>query len=184
MILYQYPKSEALKDGSRIMIRPLRKEDERNLHDYFLRLPLEDRMCLKDDVTDPKVIESWIYDLDYDVILPLVALNANHIVANSTLQFDPVGWTKHQAEIRITCDPKYREKGLATILIQNLMQIATDFGFEQLTAEIAPALDEAYFLFEKLGFQETAVLKDFIKDLEGNYQDLALMVKNISLSDN
>jgi len=38
--------------------------------------------------------------------------------------------------------------------------------------------------FEKLGFQETAVLKDFIKDLEGNYQDLVLMVKNISLSDN
>jgi acetyltransferase len=184
MILYQYPKSEFLKDGSRITIRPLRKEDERILHEYFLRLPLEDRMCLKDDITDPKVIESWIYDLDYDVILPLVALNANHIVANGTLQFDPAGWTKHQGEIRITCDPDYREKGLATILIENLMQIAVDFGLEQLTAEIASALDEAYFLFEKLGFQEAAVLKDFIKDLEGNYQDLVLMVKNISLSDN
>jgi len=40
--------------------------------------------------------------------------------------------------------------------------------------------DEAYFLFEKLGFQEAAVLKDFIKDLKENYQDLVLMVKNIS----
>jgi L-amino acid N-acyltransferase YncA len=77
-----------------------------------------------------------------------------------------------------------KKKGLATILIENLMQIAVDVGLEQLTAEIAPALDEAYFLFEKLGFQESAVLKDFIKDLEGNYQDLVLMVKNISLSDN
>ena len=54
-----------------------------------------------------------------------------------------------------------------------------DFGLEQLTAEIAPALDEAYFLFEKLEFQEAAVLKDFIKDLEENHQDLVLMVKNI-----
>ena len=184
MILHEYPKSEFLKDGSRITIRPLRKEDEKILHEYFLRLPLEDRMCLKDDVTDPKVIESWIYDLDYDVILPLVTLNDNHIVANGTLQLDPVGWTKHQGEIRITCDPNYRKKGLATILIENLMQIAVDFGLEQLTAEIAPALDEAYFLFEKLGFQEAAVLKDFIKDLEGNYQDLVLMIKNISLSAN
>jgi acetyltransferase len=184
MILHEYPKSEFLKDGSRITIRPLRKEDEKILHEYFLRLPLEDRMCLKDDVTDPKVIESWIYDLDYDVILPLVTLNDNHIVANGTLQLDPVGWTKHQGEIRITCDPNYRKKGLATILIENLMQIAVDFGLEQLTAEIAPELDEAYFLFEKLGFQEAAVLKDFIKDLEGNYQDLVLMIKNISLSAN
>lgn len=179
MILYQYPKSEFLKDGGRITIRPLRKEDEKILHEYFLRLPPEDRMCLRDDVTDPKVIESWIYDLDYDFILPLVTLNGNHIVANGTLQFDPIGWTKHQGEIRITCDPNYRKKGLATILIENLMQIAVDVGLEQLTAEIAPALDEAYFLFEKLGFQESAVLKDYIKDLEGNYQDLVLMVKTI-----
>ena len=180
MIHYQYPKSEVLKDGSQITIRPLRKEDEKILHEYFLRLPPEDRMCLRDDVTDPKVIENWILDLDYDVVLPLVALDVDQIVANGTLQFDPVGWTKHQGEIRITCDPGYRKKGLATTLIENLMWIAADFGLEQLTAEIAPALDEAYFLFEKLGFKEAAVLKDFIKDLKDNYQDLVLMVKNIS----
>lgn len=183
MILYQYPKSETLKDGSQITIRPLRKEDEKMLHEYFLKLPPEDRMCLRNDVTDPKVIENWIYDLDYDVILPLVALDADRIVANATLQFDPVGWTKHQGEIRITCDPEYREKGLSTILVENLMQIAVDFGLEQLTAEIALVLDEAYFLFEKLGFQEAAVLKDFIKDYQENYQDLVLMVKNIAQTD-
>lgn len=183
MILYQYPISEYLKDKSQITIRPLRKEDEKILHEYFLRLPPEDRMCLRDDVTDPKVIENWIYDLDYDVVLPLVALDVGRIVANATLQFDPVGWTKHQGEIRITCDPEYREKGLSTILVENLMQIAVDFGLEQLTAEIALVLDEAYFLFEKLGFQEAAVLKDFIKDYQENYQDLVLMVKNIAQTD-
>lgn len=181
MIFHQYPKSENLKDGSQITIRPLRKEDEKILHEYFLRLPPEDRMCLRDDVTDPKVIKNWIYDLDYDVVLPLVALDVGRIVANATLKFDPVGWTKHQGEIRITCDPEYREKGLSTILVENLMRIAAvDFGLEQLTAEIALVLDEAYFLFEKLGFQEAAVLKDFIKDYQENYQDLVLMVKNIA----
>ena len=183
MILYQYPKSTELKDGGQLTIRPLRKEDERALHKYFLRLPPEDRMCLRDDVSDPKVIESWILDFDYDHVLPLVALDGDQIVANGTLQFNPIGWTKHQGEIRITCDPEYREKGLATILIENLMLIAADFGLEQLTAEMAPALDEAYFLFEKLGFKEAAVLKGFIKDFQGRHQDLVLMVKNISLKD-
>ena len=183
MILYQYPKSTELKDGGQLTIRPLRKEDEKALHKYFLRLPPGDRMCLRDDVTDPKVIESWIFDLDYDHVLPLVALNGDQIVANATVQFNPIGWTKHQGEVRITCDPEYRKKGLATILIENLMLIAADFGLEQLTAEIAPALDEAYFLFEKLGFKEAAVLKEFIKDFQGRHQDLVLMVKNISLKD-
>jgi len=181
MILYQYPKSTELKDGGQLTIRPLRKEDEKALHNYFLRLPPEDRMCLRDDVTDPKVIESWILDLDYDHVLPLVALDGDQIVANASLQFNPIGWTKHQGEIRITCDPEYRKKGLATILIENLMLIAADFGLEQLTAEMAPALDEAYFLFEKLGFKEAAILKGFIKDFQGRHQDLVLMVKNISL---
>ena len=179
MILYQYPKSTVLKDGVRLTIRPLRKEDEKALHEYFLRLPPEDRLCLRDDVTDPKVIENWILDLDYDLVLPLVALNDNQIVANATLQFSPIGWTKHQGEIRITCDPKYRGQGLATILIENLMEIAADFDLKQLTAEMAPTLDEAYFLFEKLGFQEAAVLRGFIKDFKGDHQDLVLMVKNI-----
>jgi RimJ/RimL family protein N-acetyltransferase len=183
MILYQYPKSTELKDGGQLTIRPLRKEDEKALHKYFLRLPPEDRMCLRDDVTDPKVIESWILDLDYDHVLPLIVLDGDQIVANATLQFSPIGWTRHQGEIRITCDPEYREKGLATILIENLMLIAADFGLEQLTAEMAPALDEAYFLFEKLGFKEAAVLKGFIKDFQGRHQDLVLMVKNISQKD-
>ena len=100
-------------------------------------------MCLRDDVTDPEVIENWIFDLDYDRVLPLVVLDGDQIVANGTLQFNPIGWTKHQGEIRITCDPKYREKGLATILVENLMQIAVDFDLQQLTAEMATALDEA-----------------------------------------
>lgn len=180
MTLYQYPKSENLKDGRRVTIRPLRKEDEKALHEYFLRLPPEDRMCLRDDVTDPKVIENWICDLDYDIVLPLIALDVKQIAANGTLQFNPIGWTKHQGEIRITCDPEYRKKGLATILIENLIQIAADYHLRQLTAEMAPALDEAYFLFEKLGFKEAAVLKGFIKDLKGEYQDLVLMIKDIS----
>ena len=136
-------------------------------------------MCLRDDVTDPEVIENWIFDLDYDRVLPLIVLDGDQIVANGTLQFNPIGWTKHQGEIRITCDPKYREKGLATILVENLMQIAVDFDLQQLTAEMATALDEAYFLVEKLGFQEAAILNGFIKDLQGGYQDLVLMVKNI-----
>ena len=179
MILYEYPKVEKLQDGSKIEIRPLRKEDEKILHEHFVRLPPEDRLCLY-NVTDPKVIKKWILDLNYDEMLPLVAVDTDRIVAYVTLQFDPIGWTKHQGKIRITSDREYRRKGLATILIENLIQIAVDFDLEQLTAEICPVLDEAYFLFEKLGFKQAAVFKDFIMDLDNNYEDLVLMVKDIS----
>jgi ribosomal protein S18 acetylase RimI-like enzyme len=179
MILYQFPKTINIKDGNSVSLRPLRKGDEEILHEYFLRLPEEDRLCLRDDVTDPQVIKNWILDLNYDSNIPLIALDENMIVANGTLKFSTIGWTKHQGEIRITCDSDYREKGLATLLVKQLIEIARSLGLEQITIEIAPTLDQAYFLFEKLGFKEAAVFKDFIKDMQGNYEDMVLMIKNI-----
>ena len=75
MELSDYPKTILLGDRIELQIRPLQKADQKNLHDYFLRLPSVEVSRLKNDVTDPGVVESWIYDLDYDVTLPLVALN-------------------------------------------------------------------------------------------------------------
>jgi L-amino acid N-acyltransferase YncA len=176
---HAYPKSVQLTDGTDLIIRPMRKGDEKALHQYFLKLPKQEVARLKDDVTDPDVIDKWIYDLDYDVALPLVAIDRDRIVANGTLKFNPVGWRKHQGEIRATVDPEYREKGLSTVLIENMIHIAKTMGLEQLTAEIAPTLDEAYFLCEKIGFKEAAVLKNFIKDQEGKYEDLVVMVMDL-----
>jgi GNAT superfamily N-acetyltransferase len=180
MILYEYPKTTFLKNGKQLIIRPLLKDDEAALNAFYSRLPMEDRLRLKDDVSDPQVIKRWIYDLDYDSLLPLIVLDGDEIVANGTLQFSPIGWTKHQGEVRVTCDRRYRGKGLATVVVENLIHVAKDFGLEQLTAEFAPTLDEAYLLSEKMGFKEAAVFKDFIKDSRGAYADLALMVLDIN----
>jgi L-amino acid N-acyltransferase YncA len=179
---YSYPKHVRLKDGTELLMRPLRKEDEKLLHNYFLSLPPKEVARLKHDVTDPYIISKWIYDLDYDVVFPLVAMDNDRIVANGTLKFNMVGWRKHQGEIRATVDPEYREKGLSTALIKNMIDIAKSMGLEQLTAELAPTLDEAYFLFEKMGFKEAAVLKNFIKDQEGTYEDLVVMILDLNES--
>jgi acetyltransferase len=179
---HSYPRHVRLKDGTELLMRPLRKEDEKILHNYFLRLPSEEVARLKHDVTDPDLISKWIYDLDYDVVFPLVAMDHERIVANGTLKFNVIGWRKHQGEIRATVDPEYREKGLSTVLIKNMIEIAKNLGLEQLTAELAPSLDEAYFLFEKLGFKEAVVLKDFIKDQEGSYDDLVVMIMELNES--
>jgi ribosomal protein S18 acetylase RimI-like enzyme len=183
MELSDYPKTILLGDRIELQIRLLQKADQKNLHDYFLRLPSVEVSRLKNDVTDPRVVESWIYDLDYDVTLPLVALNAGQIVGVVTLHFNTIGWTKHQGEIRFTVDPEYRKIGVSTALIQNIIEIARAMGLEQLTAEVAPSLNEAYFLCEKMGFKDAAVLKNFIKDQENNYEDMVLMIKDINEPD-
>ena len=61
--------------------------------------------------------------------------------------------------------------------MQNLIDIATSLGLEQINIEIPPMLDKAFYLFEKMGFKEIAHLKGFVRDLEGNESDLVLMIK-------
>ena len=177
ILINTYPKDATLEDGTPITLRPMIKNDGNALLAYFQALPPEDRLCLKEDVTDPKVIENWIYELDYDNILPLLAWHNGDIVGDATLRFNPIGWTRHQGEVRLTTSTGYRVKGLGTILVQNLIDIATALGLEQIAIEIPPVLDKAFYLFGKMGFKEVAHLPGFVRDLEGNESDLVLMVK-------
>jgi L-amino acid N-acyltransferase YncA len=179
ILIKTYPRSISLEDGTPVTLRPLLKGDEAALLEYFGSLPPEDRLCLKEDVTDPKVIENWIYELDYDSVLPLIALHNGNIVGDATLHFNPIGWTKHQAEVRLTTSTQYRVRGLGTILVQNLIDLATRLGLEQISIEIPPVLDKAFYLFEKMGFKEVANLKGFVKDLQGTESDLVLMIKHL-----
>ncbi len=174
-----YPKTVVLENGHQVILRPLLKKDESALVEYFRDMPLEDRLCLKEDVTDPKVIENWIYTLDYDNLLPLIALDNGRIVGDATLHFSAIGWTRHQGEIRLTTDLQYRVKGLGTLMIENLIDIGTRLGLKQLSAEVPPVLDKAFSLLEKVGFKEVAVLKDFVRDKEGQDSDLVLMLKTL-----
>jgi L-amino acid N-acyltransferase YncA len=174
-----YPREVRLEDGSAVTFRPLRKGDEAALAAFMSNLPLKDRACLKEDVADPKVIARWIDRLDYDDVLPIVATDDGRIVGDVTLHFNPVGWSRHQGEIRVTTDVGYRTRGLGRMLGQEVVDIARDLGLEQLSIELAPELHEAYQLCLKLGFEQAAVLEGFITDLEGVERDLVLMVKRL-----
>lgn len=180
IIAHAYSKTGKLEDGTQVVLRPLLKEDEKALLEYFQGLPQEDRLCLKEDVTDPKVIENWVYEMNYDNVFPLIAAHHGRIVGDATLHFNPIGWTRHQGEVRLTTDPRYRVRGLGTLLLQNLIDVATQLGLEQLSAEIPPVLDKAFYLFEKLGFEKVAVLEGFVKDRAGAESDLVLMVKYLA----
>jgi L-amino acid N-acyltransferase YncA len=180
IIIRTFPKNITLEDGTSLTLRPMLKTDEAALLEYFGSIPPEDRLCLKEDVTDPKVIENWVYELDYDNVLPIVALHNGNIVGDATLHFNPIGWTRHQGEVRLTTSTRFRVKGLGTILVQNLIDIATELGLEQISIEIPPVLDKAFYLFEKMGFKEVANLPGFVRDLEGTESDLVLMVKHLN----
>jgi L-amino acid N-acyltransferase YncA len=180
LLIKNFPKKVNLDDGTAVTLRPLLKYDGQALLSYFQSLTPEDRVVLREEVTDPKVIENWMETLDYDLVLPLIALHGERIIGAASLQFNLSAWTQHQGEVRLSTDPQYRAKGLGTLLIQTLEEIAAKLGLEQLTAEIPPKLDQAFYLFEKLGFEKAAVLKGFVMDTAGRESDIVLMIKSLA----
>ncbi len=180
IVIKNFPKEVKLEDGTAITLRPLLKDDEQTFLAYFRSLAPEERVVLREEVTDRKVIETWMETLDYDLVLPMIALHGQRIIGAASLQFNLSAWTQHQGEVRLSTDPQYRAKGLGTLLIQTLEDIAGQLGLEQLTAEIPPELDKAFYLFEKLGFTKAAVLTGFAMDAEGRESDIVLMIKSLA----
>jgi hypothetical protein len=64
ILIKDFPKKINLEDGTAIVLRPLLKDDERAFLAYFQSLAPEERVELKEEVTDPKVIQNWMENLD------------------------------------------------------------------------------------------------------------------------
>ena len=171
-----YPKDVALKDGSDVTIRPVDEGDEQALLDFFLDIPEEERFFMKEDVTSPEVIRSWIAGRDYRQTLALLAIHDSKVVADAVLIRRRGNSRSHVGEIRIVVAPAYRNRGLGTTLIRELCDIADDAGLEKILFEaVADREQEAIKAAEWLGFLRLATIEDAAVDPLGHHHDVYLM---------
>jgi GNAT superfamily N-acetyltransferase len=157
------------------------KEDADKLYAFFSRVPREDRLFLRDDVSIRDVIDSWTQELDYRKVLPLVAEVGGNIVGDATLHRRTFGWTSHVGKVRLVIDKDYRGKGLGTVLIEELIDIAKKAGLEQLVAELISDQTGALSAFKRLGFEKEAVFFNYVKDQMGEEHNLVVMIKNLRI---
>src|SRR3990172_606704 len=97
----EYPKEVKVRDGSTVVLKPFVRKDKDALLLFFQKLPEGDRLFLKDNVTDPAVVERWATELNYDKVFPILAWRKNEVVADATLHKNLGGWMKHVGTIRI-----------------------------------------------------------------------------------
>ncbi|MBF8260869.1 MAG: putative GCN5-related N-acetyltransferase [candidate division NC10 bacterium] len=180
-MLTVYPKKVRLQSGTSVTIRPMVKEDADKLYAFFSRVPREDRLFLRDDVSIRDVIDSWTQELDYRKVLPLVAEVGGNIVGDATLHRRTFGWTSHVGKVRLVIDKDYRGKGLGTVLIEELIDIAKKAGLEQLVAELISDQTGALSAFKRLGFEKEAVFFNYVKDQVGEERNLVVMIKNLRI---
>ncbi len=180
MILDEYPKEVTLKDGSTIVLRPMVGADESALLEFFSGLTEADRLYLRHDVTNPEVIKSWALNVDYEKVLPILALADGKVVGDATLHRNPFSWMRHVGSIRIVVGKEYRKKGLARTLAAEIFQLALTAKLEKLVAEMLTDQKDAQRVFSRLGFVEEATLKDHVLDSAGKKHDMLIMTNDVN----
>lgn len=171
-----YPKQIMLFDGQLVTVRPMEETDEKALLDFFRQLPEEDRFYLKDDVTSPDVIGHWAKNISFFRTFPLLALVDGRVVADATLHQKRPGGRRHMGEIRISVDPDYRNQGMGTKMVKELIEVAYLRRLELVTLELVEGMEaKAIGMAERLGFERRAVLTGHVKDQQGKTQDLVIL---------
>lgn len=178
-MLRDYPKEITLRTGEKVTLRPMVKDDERKLLEFFLRLSEEDRLFLKDDVTDPKVIESWARNLNYERVIPILAERDDRIIGDATLHPRKTDHPPSVGEIRIVTDGEFRRRGLGTMLAKEIYFLALSLNLDRLVAEVVEDQHTVIKTFESLGFRRETVLKARVSDLHGKRHNLVVMTENV-----
>ncbi len=177
--LNTYQKEAKLKDGTKILLRPMVPTDQEALYEFFKAVSEEEAQYLRDDVKSRLIIESWAKNLDYSRTLPILALKGDLIIADATINRRQSGWKWHLGTVRIFVHKDYRNLGLGELMVDELARIAYRLGIEKLILEIPDTNTAVINTFTKAGFHRAAVIPNMAKDRQNMPVDLAVMMKDI-----
>ena len=176
----RYPKECVLKECVEAVIRPVEPGDRPLLDAFYQRIPESDRWFMNYDVMDAAVMDAWFEALEKGSICSILALCNDTIVGQGSLYLRGFGATSHVGRFRIVVLPEYRQMRLGTWLLLDLIQLAMDQGLEMLRVDLVAGVEDgAIEAVKKFDFFKFAELNEYMKDIQGNRQDLVIMVKRL-----
>ena len=173
--LEKFPLSAELRDGTSIVVRPLAKRDAGRLHKFFLAVPEEERLFIKQPIFEGTLFKQWCQHPDFEHNLPLIMLHGDRIIGEATLHQRLGGWKRHVGRISVLVHPEFRGRGLARALISEIVEIARQAGLEKVEAEFIGEQAAAIKMFALLGFSQLLRLENYVKDMQATRHDYILM---------
>lgn len=164
-----------LRDGARVLLRPLIADDRQALLELFLPVPPEEALYMRHNINDPAVVSDWVDQINYEKVFPLVAVVGERIVGNATLHFSP-GPARHRAEVRIFLAKDFRRRGLGTKLMQALIDQARRRSLYLLEVQVVSNLVNDIKAMQKVGFEVKCTLDDYFILPDGELRDVVILI--------
>ena len=171
-----------LRDGARVLMRPLIPDDRRALLDLFLPTPFEERRFMRHNVNDREVVARWADNIRYDQVFPLIAVVGERIVGVATLHFNE-GAARHRGELRAFLAKDFRRRGLGTKMIQALIDIAKRRSLYLLEVQVVRDLASDIKAMQKVGFEVACTLEDYFMLPDSELRDVVIMTLRLKVPD-
>ena len=162
-------------DAGDIEFRLMSRPDEAAVFDFARKLPTHDLLFLPRNISQPKVLSAWVNEIERGDIVSLLAVQDSAVVGCGTLVRDQHSWSPHVGEIRTVVSLAVRGKGVGRALSQETFALALGAGLDKLTVQMTVDQRAAIALFESLGFKAEALLRDHVRDVDGQTHDIVVL---------
>jgi ribosomal protein S18 acetylase RimI-like enzyme len=156
-----------------VQLRAIEPGDLDVLQAFFRRVPEGDRTFFNEDVLDPDVVRAFTTPRDGDDRTILLD-DAGTIVGWLAL-FGGVGWSSHVARLVVIVDPDHRGAGIGKRLAREGLVRGLKGGYSKLVVEIVAEEMHAIAMFQAIGFEIEALLRDHVRDRAGTVRDLVVL---------
>ena len=172
------------KLGREVVLRNARPEDSEALIEYLkvtsgetpylIREPDEISLSMEDE---EKFIQAKIED---DKELMLVAfVDGKHVGNCSLMKLASYKRYSHRCDVAIALYKDYCGCGIGKAMLQTVLEVAKEVGFEQAELEVMAENKNAISLYEKLGFKKYGTFPGNMKYADGKYMDAYWMMKKL-----
>ena len=139
---------------------------------FLIREPDEVNITLEQEIG---FIENKLY-AEREVML-VATIDGKHIGNFSVMGIGPFKRYAHRCEIAIALYQEYCGCGIGKRMIQTVLDLAKDFGYEQAELEVLSDNVAAIELYKKLGFEKYGSFPRSVKYSDGTYAEADWMMK-------
>jgi L-amino acid N-acyltransferase YncA len=178
-VMARYPRT-IQSGGASFELTMMHATDEPEVLRFARSLPPHDMLFMRRDITNAKVLSAWVREITAENIVSVLARRGGEVVGCAAVVRDARSFSPHVGDLRVLVSPAARAQGLGRALVQESFLIALSMGLEKVTAQMTADQKAAITVFEDLGFRVEALLRDHVRDTEGEKFDLVILSLDVA----
>lgn len=172
------------KTGCEVILRSAEVNDAENLIKYLKITTSETPYLIRepDEVTlsleqEQKFLQR-VMDSDRELLL-VATIDGKHIGNCSLMGIGEYRRYRHRCSVAIALYQEYCGRGIGKIMLQTVLETASNIGYEQAELEVIADNKDAIALYENLGFEKYGFFPNNMKYENGKYADAHWMIKKL-----